>query len=154
MGKNFRTTVDYRSLFEGLDAYSDAVQKALREGAREVSMDGLGRMMAGAPVLTGHLRGSHSAFVNEQLAQAGDGSGVGSPNASSPGSVKNIFDCTVIVWGCNTNYAASRHENPAPGSKGGAGKWMENVLKIHHRRWMFHISKRVHADNLKGGGKS
>jgi len=147
--KNFRIDWDFKKMFEGLDKYGEHVKESFHETGKLVAMDGLGRMVELAPVITGYLRGSGSVHVNgyfvmdgRALAKTGQGDPV---TSSGGGKVKPKKDETKIVWGFNASYAAQRHELPKPGLKGGGGKFVENVLKLRTGFWM-----KTFAENLKG----
>lgn len=149
--RNMKIEWDYSEMFAGLDRYAEHVQESFHETAKLVAMDGLGRMVEAAAVLSGYLRGSGSVHVNGYFVGSGkqfEGTSEGDPVTSSGISkVKNKPNQTLIVWGFNAEYAAKRHELKKPGTKGGGGKFIEGPLKERNQIWM----KRF-ADNLKTSG--
>jgi len=133
---------DFSELLKGLDQYEAHVKAALIEAAREVAMDFWGRAMSKAPVLTGHLRGTHTAHVNGEVFISGDAGA----NNSDLAHDKNA---AAIVVGANTEYAAKRHETNRAGSKGGEGKWIEKTVNERGKIWMKLLADAV--KNAKGG---
>lgn len=122
----FALDLDFRELFKGLDAYEEEVRKATNEAAMQIALDGWGRFMSEAPLLTGYLRGSHTAAVN--------GRQIAGTLIGKAGFAKK--NAAVIVWGANAKYAAPRHADPRRGTYGGAGLWFNRTLQARSAIWM------------------
>ena len=134
---------DFSKVFAGIDGYAAHVQQAGIRAGMDICMDGLGRMVDRAPVLTGHLRGSHSGHINGEFIAAGPPPESGGADPNTGGTSKKK-DSLLIVWGANTHYAARRHEIPSPGTHGGEGRWMSATLIENAKKWTAHFASRVY----------
>ena len=91
---------DMAEYFKGLDQYPEAVERGGIIAGKLIAMDGLGRMIEAAPVLTGLLRGSASAHLNGKFFSASNWETEAMTNVMTgtfPGGRKKA--ATVIVWG-------------------------------------------------------
>lgn len=114
--------IDISEFFGWLENFSEDVQKAVYRGtgkAVSLLLNDATTEIPAAPLDEGTLRGSGSAFVNNQLVATNPKTG-GEPTPATEDDEKIPPDMFVGVVGFNTPYAAYQHEGRR---RGGAGQF-------------------------------
>jgi hypothetical protein len=144
---------NFSDYFAGLDAYEENTLQLILKGMKKIGLDGLGKMMEAAPVITGFLRGSASVFINGKLLRRAPRP-PDALHAALGGKIGGDQpDRTVIVWGFNAFYAARVHEDMNAGQRAGGPKFVESVLIHETYRWMKFLADFIRAGNDRKGKK-
>jgi hypothetical protein len=125
-----RISCDLSGALAALDAVEQDVLMAVEKGMAVVTLDTMGEAMRNAPILTGNLRGSGSARINNRPVGHTENDN-GSTSVVDDGFVPvgNTIEVHGEV-GFDVEYAMDQHENLAyRHPRGGKAKFLEDVIK-------------------------
>lgn len=146
-------TIDTKAFTKKLTQLTkQATPKAIKKGMGQATLQVLNDAIEEQPTVPlreGTLRGSGSAFVNNELAHTTEakGDGSGTPATDANEAVKPTEYVGLI--GFNTPYAARLHENPDYKFKepGSGAKYLESKLSRFRKTYM-RIIARVLKESL------
>lgn len=125
-----RLQCDLSGALAELDAVEQSVLTAVEKGMAIVVLDTMGEAMRNAPILTGNLRGSGSARINDKpVGHTENNSGSTSVVMDGFAPSGNQIEVHGEV-GFDCEYAMEQHENMAyKHPRGGKAKFLEDAVK-------------------------